>query len=141
MKTFNENFEEIAPSCFFYERDTARSKAFSKLLRDSYFPFDTIDVRSFGALDYLFGDSIIGYGVHKFVHLVSSQVTTYYYKFSFIGRFSFFMYPNRDRPYGTHHGDDLQYIFWLGLSVTPQDSEWPIIDRMTRIVEQFVHTG
>lgn len=142
VKTINENFEEIAPRCFIYEQDNARSKAFSKLLRESYFPFDTIDVRSFTALDHLFGDSIIGYGVNRFIHLVSSQVTTYYYKFSFTGRYSAFIYPH-DKPYGVHHGDDLQYIFNTNLAslIRPTDPENFIVERMTRIVEQFVHTG
>lgn len=44
----NSDFDSIAPICFRYEENTEKSKAFSKVLRKTYLPFDVIDVRSFG---------------------------------------------------------------------------------------------
>lgn len=143
LKKLNDDFEETAPCCFIYERNNARSKAFSKLLRDYYFPYDTIDVRSFAALNHVYSDSIIGYGVHRFVHLISNDSNTYYYKFSYIGRHSVFKYPH-DKPYGVNHADDLQYIFnthYIGPNIEPTDPEWFMVERMTKIVEQFANTG
>lgn len=111
----------------------------SEALRKYYFPFDTIDVRSFDGLNRLFSDGTIGYGVHKFVHLMSNLTDVYYYKFSYIGRFSVFNYPN-DKPYGVSHADDLMYIM-PGPVITPSDPEYIMVERMTRIWEQFAWTG
>lgn len=113
------------------------------ILKDSYFPFDVIDIRSFNNLNNLFADSIISYGVHKFVHLVNAFIDVFYYKFSYVGESSFFNFP-RNSPYGVHHGDDIQYVFNVGLPgiaipLTHPDSV--VVERMTRIWEQFAWTG
>lgn len=141
----NNDFDSIAPICFRYEENTDKSKAFSKVLRKTYLPFDTIDIRSFGGLGYLFGDSLIGYSVHRLVHLISDQTPVFYYKFSYIGRHSAFLYPH-DKPYGTHHGDDTQYpfqdsTFRPGREITLSDPESFMVDRMTKIFESFAATG
>lgn len=143
IRTLNENFEQIAPYCFVYDRDVEKSRAFSAALRKAYLPYDTIDVRSFGPLNYLFGDGVIGYGVHRFVHLVTSYTDVFYYKFSHVGQFSAFNYPH-DKPYGVHHGDDLQYPFSvgnIGARISPTDPDSFMVDRMTKIFEHFAHTG
>lgn len=141
----NNDFDSIAPICFRYEEDTEKSKAFSNVLRKEYLPLETIDVRSFGGLGLLFGDSLIGYSVHRLVHLISNQTQVYYYKFSYIGRYSAFMYPH-DKPYGTHHGDDTQYpfqdfTFRAGREIRTTDPESFMVDRMTKIFESFAKTG
>lgn len=145
LDMMNNDFASIAPICFRYEENTDRSKAFSEALQKAYFPFETLDVRSFGALAYLFGDSFIGYSVHRLVHLISNQVPVFYYKFSYIGRHSAFLYPH-DKPYGTHHGDDTQYpyqdfTFRPGREITVSDPENFMVDRMTQILESFAATG
>lgn len=145
VETMNNNFDSIAPICFRYESDTEKSKAFSKVLRNTYLPLETIDVRSFGGLAYLFGDSLIGYSVHRLVHLISNQTQVFYYKFSYVGRYSAFLYPH-DKPYGTHHGDDTQYpfqdsTFRPGREITILDPESFMVDRMTKIFESFATTG
>lgn len=143
LQQLNDHFDELAPYCFAYEAGTARSHEFGKILRSSYLPFDKIDARSFNGLNNLFGDGIIGYGVHKFAHLASNHTKVFYYKLSYIGRFSVFNYPH-DKPYGVHHGDDLQYVFYvptIGSLVTPTDPEHFMIERMTKIFEQFALTG
>lgn len=137
----NENFDEIAPHCFFYEKNTSKSRAIGRILRDLYLPFDTIDVRSFAGLNQLFSDSIIGYNVHKFAHLAANFTDVYYYKFSYVGRYSMFYYPH-DKPFGVHHADDLQYAInaaYIGPMIGPSDPENIMVERMTRIYEQFAH--
>lgn len=47
----------------------------------------------------LFADSVIGFGVHRFVQLASAHTNVYYYQFSYVGRFSYTYYP-KDRPFG-----------------------------------------
>lgn len=141
----NDDFELIGPICFRYEENTEKSKAFSKKLRQTYLPLDIIDVRSFGGLGLLFGDSLIGYSVHRLVHLISNQTKVFYYKFSYIGRHSAFLYPH-DKPYGTHHGDDTQYpfqdfTFRPGREIKLSDPESFIVERMTKIFESFATTG
>lgn len=109
-----------------------------------YVPFNTIDARAFDGLSKFMADGTIGYSVHKFVHYVSARTDVYYYKFSFIGRYSRFLYP-RNHPYGVHHGDDIQYVFGASFvgasSIKFLDYEDVAVERMTRIWEQFAKTG
>lgn len=141
-RTLNENFAEIAPSCFFFESINLKETANS--LRECYLPrHDLIDIRSFNGLSQIFADGVIGYGVHRFVHYVSKFSNVYYYKFSFVGRHSLFKYP-RVSPYGVHHVDDIQYVFtakYVGPTIQSSDPESIAVERMTRIWEQFALTG
>lgn len=141
LKHFTENFDEIAPQCLLLT-NADDPKAASRTLREAYLPYNTIDVRSFNNLNYLFADAIIGFSV-QFVHFVSEYTNLYYYKFSYIGRYSLFYYPN-DRPYGTHHGDDIQYVIYsnyLSKLFNTSGPESLMVERMTRIWEQFAWTG
>lgn len=47
----------------------------------------------------LFGDSITGFSVHRFVKLAALYNRVYYYKFSYVGRYSHTYFP-ADKPYG-----------------------------------------
>lgn len=146
LDDLNNEFDEVGPYCFGYEGgNTARSKAISTAIKN-YLPFDVIDVRSINALANLFGDVNTGYSQHIFVHRINQYIPVYYYKFSFIGRFSFFNYP-RDKPYAVEHGDDLQYLFHLNFSnihfpmIGELDPENFMVERMTRLYEHFANTG
>lgn len=134
----------MAPICFFFEgNDLVSAKEIGQKLKNFYLPFETIDIRSFNSLNNLFADSTIGNGVHRFVHYISNYTDVYYYKFSYIGRYSFFKYP-QDKPYGVHHGDDLQYVFnsnMFGPLIELSDPENTMVQKMTRIIEQFARTG
>ncbi|XP_037048513.1 esterase FE4-like [Bradysia coprophila] len=140
----NENWDRIAPTCFYFEgNEFTSAEEMATTLRESYFPFDVIDIRSFNNLNNLFADAIISYGVHKFVHLVNTFIDVYYYKFSYIGQLSFFHFP-RYFPYGAHHGDDIQYFFnygWEGIAIPLGHPDSDVVERMTRIWEQFAWTG
>lgn len=137
MESLNENFEEVAPSCFRYEQSTDKSREISNAMRNSYLPFEKIDNRSFNALNNLFGDSLVGWPIHKFVHQISNFTNVFYYKFSYIGRFSMFNYPRF--PYGVHHADDIQYVLYVDSFgfIQETDAESFMVDRMTRIWESF----
>lgn len=141
----NDNFNELAPICFFYERNSSKSIEISETIRSAFLPLDTIDVRSFNGLNNLFGDSLIGYGIHRFIHLITNLTDVYYYKFSYIGRFSVFQYPHVGRPFGVHHADDLQYPFYVDFitptMIQPSDPENFMVERMTKIYEHFAATG
>lgn len=140
----NENFDSVAPACFFFEANGHHTaEAIGSTLRKFYLPFDTIDIRSFNSLNKLFADGVIGYGVHKFVHLINNFTDVYYYKMTFMGRYSTFNYPH-DKPYGVHHVDDLQYLFnakFIGPTIQLDDPENIAVERLTRIWAQFASTG
>lgn len=140
----NDNWDRIAPTCFYFQgNEFTSTEEMSTILRESYFPYDFIDIRSFNGLNSLFADSIIGYGVHKFVHLVNAFIDVYYYKFSYVGESSFFEFP-RNRPYGVHHGDDLQYLFnfaFQGVAIPLTHPDSFVVERITRIYEQFAWFG
>lgn len=42
----NDNFEHVAPHCFFYEANSPKSILISKELRKFYLPFESIDKRA-----------------------------------------------------------------------------------------------
>lgn len=146
-RELNERFDEIAPTCFSYEgNDHKSTKEIGDILRGAYLPYDTIDIRSFTGLKNLISDGIIGIGVHRFVHYISNFTDVYYYRFSYTGRFSRF-YATVDpvrKPYGVHHIDDIQYMFYAAF-MSPMfgvgDPEHTTVERMTRIWEQFATTG
>lgn len=60
-KELNENFNEVAPHCFFYEVKTEKSKKMSETLRAAYFPFDIIDNRTHSSLSNvrLYNDALM----------------------------------------------------------------------------------
>lgn len=111
------------------------------ILKERYLPFRTIDRRAFNSLNMLLADGVISYGVHRFAHFISEFTDVYYYKFDYIGRFTFFRFP-RDFPYGVHHGDEGQYVLgsFIGL-IQRNDPEMFMVERMTKIFEQFARTG
>lgn len=128
------------PCLFNYEQNTARSRAFSDLLKQTFLPLDPIDVRSFDPLKKIFSD-LFGYDSHRFVHHITEHTPVYYYKFSYVGSRSRFLYPGT-KPFGVNHGDDLQYTFNFGSNpILPSDPENFMVERMTRIYESFATTG
>jgi len=142
VELWNDNFAEMMSYCCFYSNGRNIQKV-SDVLRKAYLPYETIDVRSFNSLGQLLGDGIIGIGVHRFVHFASNFTDIYYYKFSYTGRYSLYYYP-RDRPYGAHHVDDLQYVTYMDFMTplySPSDPESVMVERMTRIWEQFAWNG
>jgi acetylcholinesterase len=67
----------------------------------------------------------------------------YYYKMSYVGRHSVFNYP-RNFPYGMHHADDIQYVlntWYVGPNIDENDPDNFMVERMTRLWEQFAWYG
>lgn len=139
LKNLNENFEQVAPICFSYEMDTERSKVMSRVFRKFYLPFKSIDVRSFNGLYTLLSDGFLSYPVHKFAHLASKFTKVYYYKFSYVGKNSCYKFPH-NQPFGAHHGDDRLYVL-EGYPMAYNDTDNVMVERMTRIFENFALTG
>lgn len=144
LAEMNDKFNEIAPICFQYERNTNRSHEITARLKKEFLN-DTakIDESSLPGLINLFGDGLIGFGVHRFVKLVSPFVRTFYYKNSYVGRYSHLYYP-ADKPYGAVHHDDLLYFF-VGPFIAPMfkvsDPENLQVERMTRMWSSFAYRG
>jgi acetylcholinesterase len=144
LKELNENFVDIASFCFSIKANNVNSlEHIVNTLRAHYLPFEKIDHRSFNNLVQFYSDGDIGYAVHRLAHFTSRFTDVYYYKFSYIGRFSFINYP-RNSPYGVNHLDDHQYVFRLngfGDFISESDPENFMVERLTRMWEQFAKTG
>lgn len=91
----------------------------------------------------LFADSLIGFGVHRLVHLAARYTRVYYYRFSYEGRNSHIYYPNVT-PYGVVHHDDLLYLFvepTVSRMYNSNDEEFQTIETMTRMWTAFAYKG
>lgn len=141
LRQLNENYDDVAPNCFLYAL-AEETKSVGDVLRKAYFPFDVIDVRSFNNYNNFYSDAHVNYGVHRFVHFISNTTDVFYFLFSFTGRYSQFHYPY-DRPYGIKHADDMQYIMseFISPLYEKSDPESFMVERMTRIYEQFAWSG
>ncbi|XP_062562253.1 juvenile hormone esterase-like [Armigeres subalbatus] len=140
----NTNFNELAPMLFLYE-GYPNQLEITRQLRDKFLGEEPLSLnRSLHGLNYLFADSLIGFAVHRFVQLVSPHTPVYQYKFSYVGRYSFFYYPEEGTPYGAVHHDDLLYLLSIP-SVAPifntTDPESKTVERLTRMWTAFAQTG
>ncbi|KAJ6649255.1 Juvenile hormone esterase [Pseudolycoriella hygida] len=107
----DSNFSTYAPISFLYERNTNRSEEISAKLRQAYLNEASFDIQSsLTGLNHLYSDGVIGFGVHRFVKLASIFTRVYYYRHSYVGRFSHVYYPE-NKPFGAVHHDDLLYLF------------------------------
>ena len=143
FEQLNNNFTEFAPICFaFGGTESTSVEKFALTLKNYYLPFETINHTAFNSLRLLNADGTIGYSVHRLARFASQYTDVYYYKFSFIGRFSFFHYPG-NKPYGVHHGDDTQYCFTSNMmgAINVDDPENFIVERLTRMWEYFAING
>jgi hypothetical protein len=143
LEQLNDNFTEFAPRCFFFEgTETTTREEFATTLKNYYLPFETINNTAFNSLRLLNADGTIGYGVHRLVRFASPYTDVFYFKFSFIGRFSIFNFPG-SKPYGVHHGDDTQYYFTSAVMgpINEDDPENITVERLTRMWEQFAING
>jgi hypothetical protein len=79
INAFNENFNAVAPKCFFYWENKSKSDAMSDTLRKSFINVQSFDESSKSNLSLLISDGLIGYPMHKFVESASSFTDIYYY--------------------------------------------------------------
>lgn len=102
-EALDRNFEEYAPICFQYERDTENSKYISRELRKFYFGSRHINNSTLPQLANLFREAIITFPVKRSARLLAeySDQPIYFYKFQYQGRYSFIYSPeNSTTPYG-----------------------------------------
>ncbi|KAK5641624.1 hypothetical protein RI129_010171 [Pyrocoelia pectoralis] len=144
LRTMDEEFERVAPIAFIYERNTTRSKAASKKLREVFLGSDKLSRDSLTGLRHLYADGIGGFGLNRGVKLMAATNTknTYYYRFSFVGKIHFYL-PNTTEEFGAVHHDELLYMFnserFPTINVT--DPEYAMIKKLTTLHTNFAYTG
>ncbi|KAF5306930.1 hypothetical protein FQA39_LY00160 [Lamprigera yunnana] len=146
LKTINEKFDKVAPIAFIYERGSNKSEGISQKLREEFLGSGPIDNSSFDGLGKLYADGVVGFGVNNGIKLIAerNKEATYYYRFSFKGRFSHVNLSNSTIPYGVVHHDDLIYLFHLPqmfprFNVT--DPEYVMVKKLTTLLKNFAYTG
>nr|UUB32816.1 carboxylesterase COED1 [Dendroctonus valens] len=149
LKDINEKWEDKAPISFLYERKSDHSKLVSAALKKFYLEDKAVDKSSLGKLGELYADASIGFGVNRAVKLISEKnnASTYYYKFSYQGRYSHFYTPdsNNTKPYGVVHHDDLIYLFYIS-KLFPQfkensPKEVEMVNKLTILYANFAKYG
>ncbi|XP_066262073.1 juvenile hormone esterase-like [Euwallacea similis] len=149
LKQLNEKWEEVAPIAFLYERNTDLSKTVSKSIRKYYLDDKPVNKSLLSKLGEIYADSTVGFGVNRAVKLISEKnnASTFYYKFSYQGRYSYFYTPdsNNTKPYGVAHHDDLIYLFYTSKlfpqfkETTPKEVE--MVSKLTSLHANFAKYG
>ncbi|CAF4956494.1 unnamed protein product [Pieris macdunnoughi] len=104
---------------------------------------NTEDARNLGKL---YGDAVIGFGVHRLVNLLSYQSQpTYRFVFEYMGNRSHYEDPATRKPVGVAHHDELIYLFSLRVAfedipLSPSHDS-VMVDKLTTIVYNFARTG
>ncbi|KAK5641626.1 hypothetical protein RI129_010173 [Pyrocoelia pectoralis] len=146
LKEMDEDFERVAPIAFVYERNTTRSKYISGELRKEFLGTGRLTETARKGLGYLYADGLVGFGVNRGVKLLAAKNTesTYYYRFSYQGRYSHVTLPNSTTPYGVVHHDDLIYLFYNSLlfpKFNVTDPEYRMVKKLTTMWTDFAITG
>ncbi|CAL7939260.1 unnamed protein product [Xylocopa violacea] len=144
-REIDSNWNKLAPIIFMYERDTPRSNFISGELRKYYFKDQPINSATNKQLAKIYADSIIIFPMYRAAKLFAStsQLPVYFYKFTFVGRYSFRMW-NDTTPYGVTHHDDLQYLFFMNQFFPYFESdapEIPMVELYTDMWSNFVESG
>ncbi|XP_044730506.1 esterase E4-like [Chrysoperla carnea] len=146
---WNNNFDYAAPIAFVYERNTTKSLAISKALKDFYIGNQEIRLETIDGLAKLYADGVVGWGVHRLANLVakSNDFPVYYYKFAYKGRYSHFYSPFTNKTIGASHHDELMYLFYISVNYLnfpffePSDPETAMVEKMTTLWSNFIKTG
>ncbi|KAF5277165.1 hypothetical protein FQR65_LT03871 [Abscondita terminalis] len=143
VNQINEDFETIAPIAFMYERNTTKSKYISSQLKKHFLNDGPVGNSTLEGLKHLYADATVGFPINRGAKLLSKLNTecTYYYRFSYQGRFSYYYLPNTTIPYGVVHHDDLIYLFWVStrfpkFNIT--DPEYKMVRKLTKLL-QILH--
>ena len=145
FRDMNDNWEQIAPISFMYERGTSRSKHISRQLREFYFSGQPISSANRDGLAHIYADSVIIFPMYRGAKLIAkySREPVYFYEFTYQGRYSFNWW-NATTPYGVVHHDDLQYLFFMETFFpffNQSAPEIPMVDLYTSMWTSFVETG
>ncbi|CAH0598148.1 unnamed protein product [Chrysodeixis includens] len=145
LKSMNEEWETVAPISFLLPPEN-RSAAVARL-REVYLQNKPLanDAQSEKALGRLYGDSVIGFGVHRLANLMCrhSKHPVWYYEFAYVGNNSHYQDPD-GKPRGASHHDDLIYLFTLSymfptIPLSSKDSH--VVDEMTAMWYNFARYG
>ena len=79
VSMLNEDFNQIAPKCFFFWENESKSNAMSEVLRNIFLPQKNISRESYAGFNNLLSDGLIGYPIHKFVELTWNFTDVFYY--------------------------------------------------------------
>lgn len=144
-RELNDNWDTLAPIIFMYERDTPRSRYITRELRKFYFGDQPISLATNQQLAEVYADSVVIFPVYRAAKLFASKSSApvYFYKFTYQGRKSFYMF-NDTTPSGVAHHDDMQYIFYMEQLfpyLDTQAPEAPMVDIYTSIFGGFVKNG
>ncbi|CAH0403286.1 unnamed protein product [Chilo suppressalis] len=145
--TMNAEWERIAPVSFLLppEKSTEAANRLKQAYLDGK-PLTNDSVTADG-LGKLYGDSVIGFGVHRLANLMCrhSPHKVFYYEFSYVGNRSHYEDPVTGKPVGAAHHDDLIYLFGLSADfpAIPAGGETDsrMVDLMTGIMYNFADKG
>nr|QEE13683.1 carboxylesterase 3 [Mythimna separata] len=145
LKQMNEEWERVAPISFILPQEN-RAVAV-KRLREFYLEGKKLvnDKKSEKALGRLYGDSVVGFNVHRMANLMCrhSKHPVWYYEFAYVGNNSHYE-DAHGKPQGAAHHDDQLYVFTLSYRypTIPVDSPHShVVDEMTAIWYNFARYG
>ncbi|XP_041971995.1 juvenile hormone esterase-like isoform X2 [Aricia agestis] len=142
----NEEWDRVAPIAFMLPT-TNRNNAVRQL-KQAYLhdkPL-TNSTESADGLGKLYGDSVIGFSVHRLANLMSrhSGQPVWYAEFDYTGNHSHYENPVTKKPTGAAHHDDLIYIFSLRAVFPDIGRDGPdaeMVDRMTALWYNMARYG
>ncbi|KAG6454361.1 hypothetical protein O3G_MSEX008690 [Manduca sexta] len=142
----NSQFEQAAPFSFLLPEENIQTVA--KTLKEKYLQNKPLvnDEASAKNLGTLYGDSVVGFGVHRLANLMClhSKHPVYYYQFSYIGNNSHYQDPKTGKPLGAAHHDDMIYVFSLSYQfplIEPSSPHSHKVDELTAIWYNFARYG
>ncbi|CAK1547561.1 unnamed protein product [Leptosia nina] len=142
----NSDWYSVSRSAFLLPEPSDHA---ADVLREFYFKNRTLgnNTRDGQDLGKLYGDGVIGFGVHRLANLMAyhNKQPTYYYEFDYIGNHSHYQDPTTGKPVGVAHHDELIYLFSLpiGFDDIPlsSSSDSMMVDKLTNNFYNFARTG
>lgn len=151
------NFGKHAPFIFSYENGTDRSVNLTQTIRDRFKLMDIEYNRDIvERMGNVISDGNVNFGVDRFVRLAAPWTQVYYYKNSYVSKYSHFPYladvGSIDRDYsalnqtyfGNAHGDDLMYLLYmpkLSRKLNQDDREMKMVHRLIKMWMNFIRSG
>lgn len=148
LDSMNAEWDRLAPIAFILPKDKTAIPSANRL-RQAFLDGKQLVNDTFTAdgLGKLYGDSLIGFGVHRMANLMCrhSPHKVYYYEFAYVGNHSHYEDPTTGKPIVAAHHDDLIYLFSLPASfpiISASDTlDSLLVDRMTAIYYNFAIHG
>ncbi|XP_072946192.1 carboxylic ester hydrolase-like [Epargyreus clarus] len=145
IELMDKEWDKLASIAFLLPRDNPQP---ARVLRERFIGQGPLrnDSKTNAGLEVLYGDSLVGFPIHRLANLMSvhSKSPVYYYEFDYIGQHSFYEDPNTKKPAGVAHHDELIYLYTISalfpdIGLTGPDAK--MVDRMTAIVYNFAKNG